>query len=193
MKNILNDNRGITLVELVVVLAVISIVVSATVGIFTSFITQQSRIVSEQELLNQTSYALEYVSRSVRAAIEDASGSCTGTSSAYYVLSHFNSTSGLYQGIKVLSEDNVCHEFFLDTDGIFKEIKDGGSAQPLLSGRFDIQYIRFIINGNKTIIDALSSDLIQPRISVSISVKMNSDREERERIIQTTMGLQNQN
>ncbi|OGZ67076.1 MAG: hypothetical protein A3D35_02815 [Candidatus Staskawiczbacteria bacterium RIFCSPHIGHO2_02_FULL_34_9] len=185
--------KGVTLIELVVVLGVISIIISATVGIFTSFVRQQSRILSEQELLSQTSYALEYISRSVRDAVKDTSGSCTGTPSNYYTLSHFDSVSGSYQGVKVLSSDNVCHEFFLDADGILKEIKDGQIAQPILSGNFDIQYARFIISGDKTIASVSSSGLTQPRVSVSLSFKLQSGQQERERIIQTTIGLQIQN
>ena len=175
------------MVELTVVLAVISIIISVTVGIFTSFVRQQSRILTEAELLSQTSYALEYISRSVRDALEDSSGSCTGTASNYYSLTHFDAIAGSYQGIKVLSKDTVCHEFFLDTDGILKEIKDGQAAQPIVSDKFNIDYIRFIINGDKAITSASSSDLMQPRVSISLDVVLQLNGVQQHKIIQTTV------
>jgi len=181
-----NENRGITLIELVVVLAVLSIVISTITGIFVSFLKQQSRILSEQEFLNQTSYTLEYIVRSVRTANQDTVGNCLGNTSYYYILTRFDATASAYQGIKVLSGDGVCHEFFLDTDGLLKEIKDGQSAQPILSGKFDIQYIRFIINGDKSISSVSLTDVIQPRVSVSLSVK-ELNGENQYKVIQTTV------
>ncbi len=192
-KSKIKNQKGVTLVELVVVLAIVSIILSVTVGIFTSFIKQQARILAEQELLNQTSYALEYISRSVRDAVADSSGNCTGTSSNYYSLSHFDSVSGSYQGIKVFSKDTICHEFFLDTDGILKEIKDGQPSQSILSGKFSVQYIRFILDGDKSISSISSSDLVQPRVSISLDVKLQLNGEQQYKIIQTTVGLQIQN
>lgn len=190
MQNLTIKNKkssGVTLVELVVVLAVISIIVSVTAGIFISFVNQQRKILAEQELLNQTSYTIEYIARSVRDAIKDTSGSCTGTVSNYYTLSHLDSTSGLYQGIKVLSKDNVCHEFFLDVDGSIKEIKNGQPSQPLLSNAFNIQYIRFIIDGNKSIASASASDTSQPRVSISLQVMSNINGQKEYKTIQTTI------
>ena len=187
--------EGFTLIELVIVLAIFFIIVSVTVSIFVSVTGQQKKILTEQELLNQVNYIVEYMSRQGRMAKLDSSGSCLGNSfiNYYYRLTRYEAMSGFYQGIKFISSDNNCYEFFLGTDGVLKEIKNGAPAQILLSNKFKVNYARFIINGNKTLQGAMQNNLIQPRITMSLNVKLQISPLEREKIFQTTISQRNLN
>src|SRR5580765_3763752 len=132
------NNKGLTLIELVVVLAVFSIIILATVTVFTSVVSQQRRMLQEQELWNQIEYVFSYMTRTASVSTKDSAGTCLGTAGSTYLLTHFDSVTGFYQGIKFLRDDGVCQEFFLDIDGVIKELKNAGTSQAILSSKFKV-------------------------------------------------------
>ena len=116
------EEKGFTIIELVVVLALFVLLIDASVGIFVSIVRHQRRTLQEQEFLNQASYLSEYVSKSLRTALKDEAGNCIGQNRSY-LMTHLDASSGFYQGIKFFAEDGACQEIFLDADGFLKEIK----------------------------------------------------------------------
>lgn len=178
-------SKGFTLLELVIVLAIFATTLGIVASIFISMIKNQKGILSQQQLENQTSYLIEYISRAVRDAKIDSTGSCLSQSNRNYLLTRHHAPSGFYQGIKFITKENVCQEFFLDTDGAIKEIKNGGVAQSIVSNTFTITHFRFILNGDKTIQVSSMGDLVQPRITFSL--KARTSALEPEKIIQTTV------
>lgn len=103
-------NKGLTLIELLVTITMLSLVMAAVVTIFTASFRGQGRVLASQELLNQTSHATEYMGRALRMAKKDnSSGDCTGTAYLNYV----KTESG--QGIRFLNYQSKCQEFRLDT------------------------------------------------------------------------------
>lgn len=193
-----NSQKGLTLVELVVILAIFMLVIGAAVTMFISIINHQQRILQEQDLANQASYALDYISRSVRTAIKDVTGNCLVDSGTeypgyHYLLTHYNATSGYYEGLKFLANDNICEEFFLDTDKVFKEVKNGGAPQPFLSDKFNLLYARFVINGDKNLQGASQSDAVQPRLTMALNIQTKAHGELKETVVQTTISQVNLN
>ena len=117
---------GFTLIELIVVLALFMFIIDATVTVFVSIVHHQKRVLQQQELLHQTNYALESISRSLQMAMPDAAGNCLYKDAVHYpgyvyLLTHRNADSGFYGGIAFIDKDGVCEEFFLDSDGVFKK------------------------------------------------------------------------
>ena len=183
------NQRGVSLIELIVVLTILILIIGTTTSIFISMISSQGRALKEQELFSQISYATENISRQLSFAVKDSNGSCLGSSyiGYNYVLSHFNSADGFYQGVKFLSKDNVCEEFFIDTDGNLKEKKGSSPAQNILSDNFNIKYARFIIDGNKSLQSAPSGDSIQHRVTFILDITTKDSEGQQERIVQTTV------
>ncbi len=181
--------NGFSLIELIVVLTITTLVIGTTTSIFVSMISNQNKILKEQELFSQISYAVENISRSLGGALRDKNGSCLGsTYTGYsYVLTRFDSLSGFYQGVKFLNQDSVCQEFFIDTDSLLKEKKGSSLAQKILSDNFVVEYARFVIDGNKSLQFASGTDLIQHRVTFSLKVKISDSQGVQERIIQTTV------
>lgn len=193
-----NSQRGLTLVELVVVLAIFMLIIGAAVTMFVSVISHQQRILQEQDLANQASYALDYISRSVRTAIKDVTGNCLIDNGVehpgyHYLLTHYNATSGYYEGLKFLANDNVCEEFFIDTDKVFKEIKNGGTPQPFLSDKFNLLYARFVVNGDKDLQGASQGDSSQPRLTLALNIQTQAHGAPKETVVQTTISQINLN
>lgn len=181
----IGTNKGFTLIELIVVMAVFMFVLGTSISIFISIIQHQRRILAEEELLNQTSYVIEYMSKALRMAKTDATGDCMtddlGISHPGYVylLTRPDSKAGFYRGIKFInqSDNNSCQEFYLDENGdapVLKEEK-AGDAVALTSEKIKINSIRFGINGLDGSIrgqDHVSGDDInQPRITILLDVE----------------------
>ena len=112
--------KGFTLIELIVVMAVFLFVIGAAITIFISIFQQQKRILSEQEFLNQISYSEEYMSKALRAAETVTDSTCVPAGYSY-LLTHYNSGSGFYEGIRFFNQSNtadsgapdpICQEFY---------------------------------------------------------------------------------
>ena len=148
IKNFAADKKGFTLIELIVVMAVFLLVIGGAIGIFISIIEHQRIILAEEELLNQTSYVQEYMSKALRMATKDQSGDCLVDNSAlspdpqkiypgysYLLTRPVTDSNGVtfYTGIKFLNQSNTdnlqrpaCQEFYLDRTSspyVLKEIK----------------------------------------------------------------------
>lgn len=200
------DNKGFTLIEIIVVMAVFLFVIGAALTVFISMAESQRRILSEEEILNQASYAEEYISKALRMAKKDDDGSCTGETGYIYKLTR-NDASNFYKGIKFLNQSDidsegnpVCQEFYLDSDGILKERRGSDDPVAMTSSKLNVNYIRFGINGASGCYGteacpdgASSNDDFQPRITLLFNFQVAGDSQEPERIIQTTVSQRNLN
>jgi len=134
---------GFTLVELLVALAIFSIITASASGVFVSAIQSQKRVLAQQELLNQTSYLMEYVSRAVRMAKKDIDGNCTGTAKLNYNYKRDAQNNKI--GIKFKNYQGVCQEFYLEGWQL-KENK-GGVILPLTGGNLTVSVFQVTGSG----------------------------------------------
>lgn len=161
----MKSQKGFTLIELVVALALFVLVLNTVSGIFVLVVRHQKSILGQQQTLNETSFALERISSQLRNAKVSQAATCLSSSQDVYVLTHFNAAISLYEGIKFVDAEGACHEFFLD-NGVFKERIGNGQAQPLLSG--NATDAAFIINGDPRIPVVRHSDIAWPRITIAL-------------------------
>ena len=179
------NNAGFTLVELIVVIVVLLFVVGIAVSIFVSITRYQRIILSEQELLNQSSFVLERMSKALRMAGKDFAGNCLldsfGTSYRRYNYLLTRPINGIYTGIKFInrSDNDTCQEFYLDStdtnNPVLKEIKGGNPWVAITSDKFMINSIRFGINGGdgsvNGAIGAAGDNGIQPMITIFLDIE----------------------
>ena len=202
------NKRGFTIVEIVVAMTVFIFILGAATNIFISAVAQQRRILSEQQLVNQMSYVIEYMAKASRMAVKDEEGICViesgmhGGAGGIYVLTRHNLDTG-YMGVRVknASNDGKCQEFFLEQDSnILKEIKsiDGNAdfniddAVPLTSEKIEIISIKFAINGDSATDYASSGDNTQPSVAIFLEAKIVGDDRPAKQI-QTTISQRNLN
>ena len=188
--------KGFTLIELLIVLALFVFIIDATVSIFVSIVHHQKRVLADQELLDQANYVLESISNSLKMAQEDKIGNCLYRDAVhypgyFYILTHRDSNSGFYQGIKFLNANGMCEEFFLDNDGQFKKSNNVNLPQNVISGKFNIVYARFLINGDKTVAGASKSALMVPRVTMVLNIQHQTEGNLQGKVIQTTISQRN--
>jgi len=213
------NSKGFTIVEIVVAMTIFIIILGVGTNIFISAVAQQRRILSEQQLVNQMSYVIEYMAKALRMAIKDEEGVCVyepniyepeGDEKGIFVLTKQNIAAGGFRGIRFLNASNtndleepICQEFFLDLDAgknIFKEIKSDdsnvdlstGNAMPIVSEKIEITSIKFAINGDINKYYASNIDSIQPSITIFLEAKIAGDNRPAKQI-QTTISQRNLN
>lgn len=166
-------NRGFTIIEMLVAMAIFTFVAGAASGLFVSSLRAQRVSLARQQLLDQTSYALEYMSRSLRMAkkeLFDHPFACL-SQRGYNYTNPRGDDSVRFIKYDYEAGQNVCHEFFLD-DGQLKEYKmildgpAGGteSVQPLTSDDLLINSLKFTLTGQS------QDDVLQPKVTILLDI-----------------------
>jgi len=172
-------NKSFTIIEMLVVISVFFITVGAVSGIFTTAIKLQRYNLTYQQLLDQTSYAMEYMSRAIRMAQKDKSGNCTGISNLNYRVEN--------NSIKFLTYHNPsqCWRFYLD-DGVKRlKVDQNNNSYDLISENFEVNDFRVSVSGDK------SGE--QPKVEIFMEVKAKGSGNQPTLKIKTTVSQRNLN
>lgn len=150
-----------TLVEMLVVLGILSLILGAISGIFISVVSVQRRNLSLQEAIDQSSYVLEYMSRSLRMAQKDdlEGENCLSGNKVNYELIDNG------RGIRFKNSEGKCQEFYLEGKKIME--KKDNKIFPLTA--IEIDSLKFEVIGET------QDDELQPKVTISfvLSTKGN--------------------
>jgi len=165
--------RGFSLIELIVATAIFATVLGTVIGIFVSSLQAQRRLLAHQQLLDSTSYAIEYMSRALRMAIKDDVGGVYCLSGEDYV--NYERTAN---GIKFRDYNDKCHEFYLSTNptdcrgsaGCLMENIEGvyTSPFPITPNDLNITSFNVSLSGQEQKIGGVPENL-QPRVTIAIA------------------------
>lgn len=177
---------GYTLVEVLVTVVVFAILLGAIIGIWASAIRMQRYILNSQELLNQTSYIMEYTSRAIRMAKKDVTDICAIGTNNYGL-----PVSG-DDGVRFRNMSGICKEFFKNGD----VLKDGDEGRPLLSPPFprdlDLTSSLLIVNDFNVLIQGDFPNN-QPRVTLFLDIEAGSFDPKPRIKIQTTVSQRDLN
>lgn len=180
--NVKMANRGFSLIEILVAIAIFSVIVGTAMGVFASAIKSQKRVLAQQELLDQTSYAMEYISRALRMARKDISGSCLTTVGA----GNNYETDG--NRIRFLNYLNKCQEFFFENNQI-KERKSTDSTAANFEASLPLTAQKILVNQFKVNLSGQDQiDYLQPAVTIFWDIL---GREQTSMKIQTTISQRN--
>lgn len=167
----IRKKNGFTLVEILVSLLIFAIISTAILSIFISSLKSQRRILAEQQLLDQTSYFLEYFSRAARTAQKDVSGGCTIANGNYAT-----SGSGIIY-FTFLDNNSRCHRFYLESGTVKEQISKDSSkdnfttpptapALPLFSSGYTVNAFRITGAGWSPEL----TDKLQPSVTIYLEI-----------------------
>lgn len=185
--------KGFTLIELLVSFTFFILVIILLVGLFVQLFKAQSKVITSQQLLDQTSYALEYMGRFLRMAQKSINTNCLSVAGITYE----NGTAGNEEVIRFINYQGNCQEFFLDsgqikrrrsgaTDGSRDGSFNTSTPSPITSNSFLIKAgkLKFRISG------AQSEDSLQPKVTISIEIGSPPDLKPKIQL-QTTVSQRN--
>ncbi|MBU3935022.1 prepilin-type N-terminal cleavage/methylation domain-containing protein, partial [Patescibacteria group bacterium] len=179
------NKEGFTLIEIMVSVSIFAILVTTFTGFFIGAIQGQQKALASQELINNVSYTLEYMSRAVRMAKKELSDPPDCLSSRG--LNYEKTKDG--KGLKFINYDGICQEFFWDVaDNRLKESKSGGIAIPLTP--INTEVVSFKLGPS----DSWGQDQgTQPKVTIFLEIKGRGLRMELQPLIsiQTTISQRN--
>jgi len=174
--------HGFTLVELMVAVAIFTFITAMVAGLFVAAIKAQRRILAQQELLDQTSYVVDYMSRALRTVRREINPPrCLSQGGISYELTH-----GV-AGVKFVNAHGECQEFYFNNDT--KQLKEAkeGAENIMTSERLQILSFKIALAGES------SADNFQPRVTFFFEAqRIGAKPEEQASIkIQTTISQRN--
>ncbi|MDP2910105.1 MAG: prepilin-type N-terminal cleavage/methylation domain-containing protein [bacterium] len=136
--------KGYTLIEIMVAVGIFTTVIAAPTGFFVSSLKGQQRALASQELIDNVSYSLEYVSKTLRMAKKELNcpsktdpSTCVCLKNKGYGFNYETIQGG--KGIRFINYQDACQEIFWDTsDNQLKEIKDGGAPIALTPRKLQV-------------------------------------------------------
>ena len=180
--------KGYTLIEVLVAVVVFSITVAGPTGLFISSLEGQTRTLLLGRMTESSSYSLEYMSRALRMAKKDLTGTCIDAKTNY------KNPSGI-SSIRFLKYDetlaaDICMEFLV-SGGQLGERKSAneqssglGSFSALTPNELDVTSTKFVITGQS------QTDNLQPRVTIYFRMtKKNQSQPEIK--IETTVSQRN--
>lgn len=192
-KDINKSKRAFTLVEILVSIAIFSLLIAGPTGFFISSIKGQKKALSSQELIDNASYFLEYASRAIRMAQKEKN---IGSPEACLSFNGINYELTAGPGIKFINYKGECQRIYLYTDintntSIIKEERRGLDGEvetgDLTSVNLEVVDFQVRLSGQT------QSDNIQPKVTILLKMKGKSQVEEMnpEITIQTTLSQRN--
>jgi prepilin-type N-terminal cleavage/methylation domain-containing protein len=199
-----SENKGYTLIEVLVAMAIFFVLVAGPTGLFVASLRNQTRILGLREVIDNTSYSLEYMSRALRMAKKELNcgniiepNTCKCLKDNGYGFNYEVTRSG--KGIRFNNYQNpsVCQEFFWDeSDGRLKEKKGTSASVPLTADNLKVVSFK-IAPGDGTdhpSWDQADVDNRQPRVVIFLEIEggTNLRPEARSRVkVQTTVSQRN--
>jgi len=170
--------KGFTLIELLITMTVFSIVITTSLGLFSSAFREQRKSIASIYLLNEASYVTEYMSRALRMAKKDLAGTCID--SKYNYQNPGDDTSK----IRFLNYREKCQEFILDGN----ELKVGisNTSIPPTEKDFLTPSNLVVEDLNFKIVGGTQDDELQPKVTFILKIK-TEELKPQELNLQTTI------
>jgi type II secretory pathway component PulJ len=175
---------GYTLIEILVAVALFFIIAAGPTSFFIFSLRGQTRALASREIVDNSSYSLEYISRALRMAKKDLTGNCIGIGTNY------ENPGGNISTIRLLNYHDICQEFSL-VDGRLQERKSIDETYtnfegflPLTSDDLEVTSLKFQLSGLG------QDDDLQPRITMLLELIKKSQPESKI-ITQTTVSQRN--
>jgi prepilin-type N-terminal cleavage/methylation domain-containing protein len=149
------SHAGFTLIELLISMSIFSIVMISAVGLFDAGIKNQRKALALQTLSDNTSYAIEYMSRTIRMAKKDLATGC-----------NFENPNGNLSKIRFLNYHNKeLQEFILENGQIKGKKVSDPQFTALTSDNFQVKKLVFRVSG------ACQTDELQPKVTIVIEIQ----------------------
>ncbi len=188
LQTLSSKNNGFTLIELMIAITMFSVIVGAIISLLVSAIQLQRYNLAYQQLLDQTSYAIEYMGRLIRMAKKASDSNCIDIGRNYQ-----KKDPGL--GVDALMFEDYqgrCKGFFATQDGQLEDYEKDRvpgfpsfNVFPLTSGNFEV------VSFNPVIFGDVAGDKYQPRVTISMEIKRKGSGFQPKIMIQTTISQRN--
>ncbi len=161
-------NKGFSLIEVLVSVSIFGIIIAGPTGLFVLSLRNQNMSLALGETIDNTSHAVEYISRALRMARKDRIGDCI-TQSYNYENPGADSSK-----IRFLNYQGYCQEFSLSGNQIMQRKSSDGTSANFDSGAYLTSDDLSINNFQFLIVGGGQNDNLQPRITIVFNIAKTS-------------------
>lgn len=164
--------RGYTLIELLTGISIFILVVGTVTSLLISAISAQRRALALREIIDSSSYAIDYMSRALRVAKKDdiviggQSKDCSGVPNdkKNFIVS-LDGRSIKFRTYKLIE----CQEFYWDSTA--KRIKENknGQVNDLTPAELEVTTLKFTVIGDSP------GDTLQPRVTIFMEIQKRGE------------------
>ncbi|MDD3032614.1 MAG: type II secretion system protein [Candidatus Pacebacteria bacterium] len=180
------NNRGFTLIEAIVSLAIFIVIASTLAEIVIVSIQNQIKVSTMQNMFNQAVFALDKVEKELRMAKKDSLGTCIGAEKNYYVEGEASITF-LYNDQENESGP-ICKKFVLENNQMVEYVSTDGTIANLsvtgtniTSSSISLDSLKFIVPND------VPGDLLQPKVTIVMSLSSSGLEDQEPLQFQTTI------
>jgi len=171
---------GFTIPELLVALLAFSLVIGGATNLLLTGIAAQRSSLATQELLDQSSFMTEYVTRVLRQARKDTAGTCLTLANLNYEVSS-NGVSWSAEGsgsfVRFVNGNGQCQQFSLESVRIQETIFPA-PGEYLTSDNLNVTSLRFLLEGSS------QEDDVQPKVTFAMEIEGQGSKPESKPSIQ---------
>ena len=182
------NKKGYTLIEIIVAIGIFSMLMIFVMGIFKSIMEGQRSAISSQNIQENLRYSFEVMSREIRAAKGNHSGSeCVPISPGYYKVYNTNSLDNPPDSGNILyfkNKDDDCVIYATTTDNQIK-IKRGLNEMIVTPDEVEIKKFDFFVADDKA--DAFHSQQARVTFVIEAEIKGGKDIHKQNIKMQTTV------
>ncbi|TFB07963.1 prepilin-type N-terminal cleavage/methylation domain-containing protein [Candidatus Atribacteria bacterium MT.SAG.1] len=150
---------GFTLIEIMVSMTIFLIVMVSVIELFISGISAQKKSLALQTLSDSASYAIEYMSRTIRMAKKDLTGTYISAGC------NFENPEGDLAKIRFLNYKKEDQWFILDNKQIKEKKDDDIGFTALTSDNFQVNKLYFELSGQ------CQTDDLQSRVTIVMEIQ----------------------
>lgn len=158
MFNIKKNNRGFTLMEMIVAIALFSAAMLSVTELFQMMVEGQRNSLAAQSVQESLRYTQEVISKEIRMAQKSGAAECSGISDKVY---ETNSDKLYFKNM-----DGKCVTYELDS-GKFK-ITRGTDSGYITPANITIANLKFVVHNDV---------LIQPFVTIKMDAEYNTNKE----------------
>ena len=187
------QQSGFTLIEMLVSLALFTIVATMSVGTLLVLIGGNGRVTSEQSVMTALTFALDSMSREIRTGSEYRCGNTTQVRTAANSATEVANCAGNVglsfreagSSITGGSSNNRIAYYFDGTNNQIMRQVGTATAEPIVTGDITIRDLRFHVSGTSPI--TAGNDTVQPSVTIVIDAVANNADSNKTFTIQTTV------
>ncbi len=192
---ILETRYGFTLVEMLVSLALFTIIATMSVGTLLVLIGGNGRVVDEQTSLTTLSFALDSMTREIRTGSEYYCGSVTQVTAATVYNSAAavrNCTGGSDAGFSFREAGESITggasarriAYYFEEDTLWRKVGNG-TPEPIVTNDVKIVDARFVVTGTTPL--GTSTDIVQPSVTITIDAQASTSDSVKTFTLQSTV------
>ena len=161
-------NKGYTLIEVLVSVAIFGIIIAGPTGLFVLSLRNQNMSLALGETIDNTSHAVEYISRALRMARKDRAGGCITQNY------NFENPGADSSKIRFLNYQGYCQEFSLSGNQLFQRKSSDGTSANFDTGAYLTSDDLSISNFQFLIVGGGQNDNLQPKITMVFHIAKSS-------------------